>query len=127
MADSACSLTCDGAYITPFNVGGLTKYPTDLGPNQVCTLLGSTAGSNIVPGSDYIAAAFEYDAGGAHFPIACELQLLTFALDLWRNFGITIAFFVAFNLVQAYVVDKFKHGADAPVSRSLSWLSSILI
>ena len=59
------SLTCDGSYITPFNVGGLTKYPTELGPNQVCTLLGSTAGSNVVPGRDYIRAAFEYNAGGA--------------------------------------------------------------
>ncbi|KAK4699639.1 hypothetical protein P7C70_g6621, partial [Phenoliferia sp. Uapishka_3] len=91
------SLTCDGSYITPYNVGGLTKYPTELGPNQVCTLLGSTAGSSVVPGRDYIKAAFEYEAG-----------------DLWRNFGITIAFFLAFNLLQAFVVDKFKHGADAP-------------
>ncbi|KAL8291281.1 hypothetical protein RQP46_002259 [Phenoliferia psychrophenolica] len=90
-------LTCDGSYITPYNVGGLTKYPTDLGPNQVCTLLGSTPGSNVVPGRDYIKAAFEYDVG-----------------DLWLNFGITIIFFLAFNIIQAYAVDKFKHGADAP-------------
>mgnify|MGYP001599324460 FL=1 len=57
-------LVCDGSYITPFNVGGLTKYPLALGPNQVCTLPGSVGGNPFVPGADYIRAAFEYDAGG---------------------------------------------------------------
>lgn len=48
-------------YITPRNVGGTTKYPTDLGPNQVCTLVGSTPGTAAVTGAQYIAGNFEYD------------------------------------------------------------------
>lgn len=39
--------------------------------------------------------------------------------DVWRNFGITIAFFIFFNLIQAWAVERFRHGADSPV-RSLS-------
>lgn len=62
------SLVCDGAYITPRNVGGITKYPIDLGPNQVCTLVGSSPGTAAVSGAAYIKANFDYDVG-----------------NLWRN------------------------------------------
>lgn len=83
------SLTCDGAcvtlssppppkglltrssrgcrYITPRNVGDITKYPAGLGANQVCTLVGSSPGSAVVSGSDYISANFDYDSGGESF------------------------------------------------------------
>ncbi|ORY59909.1 pleiotropic drug resistance ABC transporter [Leucosporidium creatinivorum] len=94
---SRIDLTCDGAYITPRNVGGITKYPADLGPNQVCTLVGSTPGTAAVSGAQYIAGNFEYDVA-----------------NLWRNFGITLVFFIGFNIMQAWAVERFKHGADAP-------------
>lgn len=60
------TLQCDGAYITPRNVGNLTKYPLVLGANQVCTLRGSTPGIAAVPGRDYILANFEYNYLGAY-------------------------------------------------------------
>ena len=53
--------------------------------NQVCTLPGSIPGQPIVPGRDYIQAAFSYFPG-----------------DLWRNFGIIMAltaFFLTCNTV----------------------------
>ncbi|GAA5969290.1 hypothetical protein JCM8115_006751 [Rhodotorula mucilaginosa] len=86
-------LFCDGSYITPY--GG--NYPTTLGANQVCTLPGSQPGNPYVPGRDYLQAAFEYDI--AH---------------QWRNWGITIVFFVAFNIIQAFLAEKLDHGAGAP-------------
>lgn len=90
-------LECNGVYITPYNVGSVTKYPTTLGPNQVCTLAGARAGQPSVPGADYLSAAFQYDVS-----------------TQWRNFGISVVFAVFFLLVQAWAVEKFKHGANAP-------------
>lgn len=58
------NLACVGSYITPS--GG--QYPNQLGANQVCTLQGSTAGNPVVPGRDYLQAAFQYDVA-----------------DQWRN------------------------------------------
>ena len=55
-------LTCDGAYVTPRNIGNITKFPVVLGPNQVCTLPGALPGAVIVPGRDYIAASFAIDS-----------------------------------------------------------------
>ncbi|KAF8748804.1 ABC transporter [Rhizoctonia solani] len=43
-------MTCDGDYIIPHNAGDVTKYPTILGPNQVCTLLGASPGQIRVSG-----------------------------------------------------------------------------
>lgn len=72
------NLLCDGNYILPSNVGGaFPQYPTTLGANQVCTLAGSVPGQQFVRGRDYIYASFEYNVD-----------------DQWRNWGITIVFFV---------------------------------
>ncbi|KAK4046639.1 ATP-binding cassette transporter snq2 [Microbotryomycetes sp. JL201] len=88
---------CDGNYVVPRNFGDLNVYPTELGPNQACTLLGYKAGSTLIRGADYIKAAFDYDVS-----------------HQWRNFGITLVFFFAFSIAQMWAVETFKHGADAP-------------
>ena len=66
--------------------------------HQVCTLAGSTAGSNIVDGSAYIEQAYSYSDG-----------------DIWRNFGIIaalIVFFLFLNVVLGEVV-KLGMGGNA--------------
>ncbi|GAA5979902.1 hypothetical protein JCM11641_007581 [Rhodosporidiobolus odoratus] len=91
-------LQCVGTYITPSSLGGLLpQYPEALGPNQVCTLAGSTAGNPAVPGRDYLSAAYDYNVS-----------------EQWRNWGISIVFFVGFNLIQAYLAELLDHGASAP-------------
>jgi hypothetical protein len=60
------NLTCDGASVVPRGPG----YFDGLGANQVCILFGSTPGSNIVPGRDYIRVGYEYNVS-----------------EVWRNFG----------------------------------------
>lgn len=91
------TLTCDGNYVAPRNLSPeMTIYPDGLGPNQVCTLLGSTPGTDQVPGVDYIAASFEY------------------AGNIGRNIGILVAFFVGLGLLQALASEKLNHGAGMP-------------
>ncbi|GAA6025142.1 hypothetical protein JCM11491_000230 [Sporobolomyces phaffii] len=91
-------LLCDGSYILPSNLGGqFPQYPSTLGANQVCTLAGSVPGQQYVRGRDYLYASFQYDIG-----------------DQWRNWGITIVFFVGFNIIQALLAEFLSHGADAP-------------
>ncbi|CAE6481297.1 unnamed protein product [Rhizoctonia solani] len=89
-------LQCVGTYIVPRNVGSITKYPSELGPNQVCTLLGATPGSSLVTGDAYMAASFEYQKK-----------------DIWRNFGILVLFWIAFVGMQIIAMEKFQHGAHA--------------
>lgn len=70
-------LACTGMYIAPRALPGVAstaKYGTDLGPFQTCTLPGSTAGSSVVRGQDYIYAAFSYSIGVE-----------------WRNVGIQVS------------------------------------
>lgn len=95
---SRINLLCDGAFIIPHNIGNLTKYPTQLGSNQACILPGSTPGTAIISGSDYIRANFSYDTAG---------------IGIGGNIAITLVFFVVFNLLQAWAVEKFKHGTDS--------------
>ncbi|KAH8666459.1 ABC-2 type transporter [Xylariales sp. PMI_506] len=57
--------------------------------HQVCTLSGSTAGTALVSGDSYLAAAFEW-----------------YPSDLWRNFGIIIAL-IAFFLIMNVVLGEF--------------------
>ncbi|KAG9100824.1 hypothetical protein FRC06_003645 [Ceratobasidium sp. 370] len=90
------SMSCDGSYIIPHNVGTMTKYPTTLGPNQVCTLLGASPGQSMVSGDAYIGASFEYKKS-----------------QLWRNLGIVILYWVAFIILQIMAMEKFQHGANA--------------
>ena len=87
------TLACVGSSIAPSGAG----YPDTLGPNQVCTLQGSTPGNPDVPGADYISAAFNYEQS-----------------TQWRNWGITIVFFVGFAIMQMLAMEFFKHGRGAP-------------
>ncbi|KAJ7269337.1 ABC-2 type transporter-domain-containing protein [Mycena haematopus] len=77
-------LTCDGTYIIPRNVGGLTKYPEGLGPNQACTLFGSTAGNDSVSGESYISAGYGLSSA-----------------NLWKlDFLVLLGFMILFQLTQ---------------------------
>ncbi len=58
---SRINLQCDAAYIIPRNYGNVNTFSNTVqNVNQVCTLAGSTAGSNFVSGSAYIEASFGY-------------------------------------------------------------------
>ncbi|SNX84520.1 probable ATP-binding multidrug cassette transport protein [Melanopsichium pennsylvanicum] len=86
------TFTCAGAQILPSGAG----YPSQLTDNQVCTLAGSTVGTNEIPGMDYLAAAFGYKES-----------------HLWRNVGILIAFLAGFIAITAFVVERMEKGAFA--------------
>ncbi|KAI5478639.1 ABC transporter [Pseudohyphozyma bogoriensis] len=86
-------LTCDGTYVVPHNVGSATKYPTTIGPNQVCTLFGAVAGTPIVRGVDYIREGYQYKVG-----------------DIWFHFGLLIVFFVGFVVLQGFCIVYLKSG-----------------
>lgn len=86
------SLTCVGASIVPNG----PEYPTDLGPNQVCTLQGSVQGQTSTPGTAYLQSAFSYNG------------------NQWRNFGILLVFFAGFAVMQMLSLEFFKHGRGAP-------------
>jgi ATP-binding cassette subfamily G (WHITE) protein 2 (SNQ2) len=62
--------------------------------HQSCTLQGSTPGSAVIPGLDYIQASFSYQAG-----------------DLWRNFGIIVALIAFFLFTNAYLGETMNWGA----------------
>lgn len=63
-------------------------YPNISPQNQVCPVTGSTAGSNVVSGDQYIEASFGY----TH-------------THLWRNYGILIAYFVGLLIAYGLVVE----------------------
>ncbi|CAE6446782.1 unnamed protein product, partial [Rhizoctonia solani] len=89
-------LQCVGNYIVPRNVGSITKYPTELGPNQACTLPGAIPGESLVTGDAYMFASFEYRQK-----------------EIWRNFGILVLFWLAFVVLQVFAMETFQHGANA--------------
>ncbi|CAE6385299.1 unnamed protein product [Rhizoctonia solani] len=89
-------LQCVGTYIVPRNVGSVTKYPTELGPNQACTLLGASSGESLVDGEAYIWASYEYRKN-----------------QIWRNFGILVLFWVGFVVLQILAMEMFQHGSNA--------------
>lgn len=62
--------------------------------NQVCTLPGSRAGSDIVSGNDYIVTAFSYDPK-----------------DLWRNFGIIMVLIVGFLIANVAFGEIVTYGS----------------
>ncbi|KAF5385059.1 hypothetical protein D9615_001097 [Tricholomella constricta] len=85
------SLTCDGNSVIPRNGFGITKYPDVLGPNQACTLFGSTSGSNIISGKAYLLAGYNIDVA-----------------DLWRrNFLVLLGFLFAFQISQIVALEFF--------------------
>ncbi|KAI0059439.1 hypothetical protein BV25DRAFT_1828964 [Artomyces pyxidatus] len=86
---SRVDFTCDGTYIIPRNGPGVDKYPNGLGPNQVCTLYGSTPGSDVIPGSAYIDVAYGLNAA-----------------DLWRrNFIVLFGWIIFFQFTQIIALD----------------------
>lgn len=65
-----------------------------IGPaNQGCALAGSNPGDPDIPGARYIGTQFEY-----------------YRSNLWRNFGVVIAFSVLYILVTIFAVEKLSFG-----------------
>ncbi|WVR08472.1 hypothetical protein IAU60_005527 [Kwoniella sp. DSM 27419] len=93
---SRINLQCDGNYIIPRNIpaAGITGYPDTVGPNQLCSLMGSTPGSNQVSGSAYMNAGYSYSKS-----------------HIWRNYGILIGFFVFFLTLQMIFIEVLQQGA----------------
>ncbi|KAK4686950.1 ATP-binding cassette, subfamily G (WHITE), member 2, PDR, partial [Tremellales sp. Uapishka_1] len=93
---SRLNLVCDSNYIIPRNIDGITKYPTDVGPNQLCSISGSVPGQNTVSGTLYMQTGFEYHKD-----------------HIWRNFGILIGFFIFFLILQVLFMEYLQQGANA--------------
>ncbi|KAF7797165.1 hypothetical protein EIP86_008357 [Pleurotus ostreatoroseus] len=84
-------LECNGAYIVPRDGGNVTKYPSGLGPNQVCTLFGAEPGSSVVHGPAYVSAGYGIDVA-----------------DQWRrNFLVVVGFFFLFQLTQVLLIEFY--------------------
>lgn len=71
------AIECVPPFLVPLIPGAQTQY-------QSCTVQGSTPGSTIVEGSNYIQVAFEYSRS-----------------HLWRNVGFICAFFAFFVFLTA--------------------------
>ena len=82
------TMTCTDESLIPSGPG----Y-TDL-TNQVCTLPGSVAGSDIVRGSDYVITGFSYNPK-----------------DLWRNFGIVVVLIIVFLASNVFLGELITYGA----------------
>lgn len=87
-------LTCDDTYLVPSG----PAY-TDL-QHQVCTLAGSTPGTNIVSGSAYIEQGYSYVPN-----------------QLWRNFGIIVALIVFFLFTNATLGEWLTWGAGGNTAK----------
>ncbi|KAA1076269.1 hypothetical protein PGT21_036470 [Puccinia graminis f. sp. tritici] len=85
--------TCSGASIVPRGDG----YPSVLGSNQVCTVIGARPGSEIVRGVDYMEAALGFHYG-----------------NIWRDFAIVCAFCVLFLAMVFIAVENLALGSGAP-------------
>jgi len=85
-------LICDFNNIIPRNLAGLfPQYPDGIGPNQICTVVGSTEGSNVIDGGVYINTAFQLDTA-----------------NLWKKcFLVLLAFLCAFQAAQVVIMEKF--------------------
>jgi ATP-binding cassette subfamily G (WHITE) protein 2 (SNQ2) len=93
---SRLQLTCDQAYTIPRNIpqAGITGFPDNVGPNQLCSIQGAGVGQNTVDGNAYMSAGYSYTKS-----------------HIWRNFGILIGFFVFFMLCQIFAIEFLKLGA----------------
>jgi hypothetical protein len=85
-------LTCDGNFIVPRNPAGVDKYPTVLGSNQVCTLVGAKPGSDIISGHDYLETGFQLDTS-----------------DIWRrNLLVLIGWYFFFQITQLIAIEYLQ-------------------
>ncbi|KAI9650107.1 ATP-binding cassette transporter snq2 [Ciborinia camelliae] len=91
---SRLNLTCSGAYLVPYGPG------YDNIENQVCTLPGSVAGSNIVSGGEYITQGYDYKPS-----------------DLWRNFGIILVLIAGFLFTNATLGEWVSFGAGGNAAK----------
>ena len=91
-------MTCDQANTIPRNIpsAGITGFPDNVGPNQLCSLVGSGVGQNSVDGNDYMYAGYRY----------------TYS-HVWRNFGILIGFWCFFMFLQMVFIEYLNHGGSA--------------
>ncbi|MBW0489555.1 hypothetical protein O181_029270, partial [Austropuccinia psidii MF-1] len=85
--------TCSSASVVPRGRG----YPIIVRSNQVCSVLGSQTGSQIIRGGDYIRAAFGFDKN-----------------TVWRDFGIVCAFAAFFLLLLFLAVESLARGSGKP-------------
>ncbi|CRK36180.1 hypothetical protein BN1708_006955 [Verticillium longisporum] len=85
---SRIDLTCSAESLIPSGPG------YDDINHQVCTLAGSTPGTTLIDGSQYIAQGFSYYKG-----------------DMWRNFGIIIALIVGFLILNVLLGEIVNFGA----------------
>ena len=91
---SRLNLTCTAESLIPSGPG-YTNID-----NQVCTLAGSVAGTDIVSGSAYITDGFSYDPS-----------------DLWRNYGIIVALIVAFLITNSTLGEWVTFGAGGNAAK----------
>lgn len=93
---SRLELTCDSSYSVPRNIpgSGITGYPDNVGPNQLCSLPGSGVGQNLVDGNDYMYAGYEFTKS-----------------HIWRNFGILMGFWAFFMILQMFLIEKLNSAA----------------
>lgn len=87
---SYLTFTCAGNNIVPSGPG----YPEGLGPNQVCTLPGSRAGTTTIHGQDYLDVAFGFSRG-----------------HLWRDVGILFVFLVGFLVITCLAIEMQDQGS----------------
>jgi ATP-binding cassette subfamily G (WHITE) protein 2 (SNQ2) len=87
---SRLNLLCDAPYLVPYGPE-YANYPIS---NKVCTLAGAEPGNAYVSGRAYIASSFSIGGFG----------------QLWRNWGIILAFFIAFQLIQMFLVEWLAQG-----------------
>ncbi|KAF2841530.1 ABC transporter [Patellaria atrata CBS 101060] len=85
---SRLDMTCTAESLIPSGIG------YDNINNQVCTLAGSTPGTTLVSGSDYLEVGFSYSTS-----------------DLWRNFGIIVVLIVAFLITNSLLGEYITWGA----------------
>ena len=84
---SRISLTCTAESLIPSGPG------YDDINHQVCTLPGSTPGTLVVSGSDYIEQGFSYTSGG-----------------LWNNWGILVALIIFYLILNVILGEVITHG-----------------
>lgn len=87
-------MQCNPAQLVPRQIpGGRPINPE----NQGCAIPGAALSAHNVTGQDYLAAAFDYSRS-----------------NLWRNFGVVIAFSVLYILVTVIATELLSFGGSGP-------------